>query len=292
VSSMAGSRPPGIALLALLLAAIMFATATLLPSPAFVVTGTLQQMRLRTPAAPTRQVGSEPTVSLALRSLGSVLFLGGLAAATRVRTSSSVRLAGSKIKVIVQPRQIPQQSVLSTGVAVHSLIVGDLINLETDAADCLDICHMSQEVPGPPQLSEWPTQPSLATDTDHKASTFGHTTPTFLAARVAGGARQRSARRAFGTSHAGQAKQRRRIGARLRALSVPCEPSSVDSFDASRLRIPIQIGLSTSPRPRAAKARRQPIKESAERLVGAAELLRASYMCEDRDIMDMLSFAL
>ncbi|CAE7034773.1 unnamed protein product [Symbiodinium sp. KB8] len=141
-----------------------------------------------------------------------------------------------------------------------------------------------------------PEQPEILAESETAAqvitapatsATFGRTA---VKARMVQGARFRSARFAGQGPSISQRKQRRRVGARLRAVSAVYEMPPMP-FDASRVRFQIQIGLNTNPRPRAPKARSQPVHESAERMVSAAELLRASYMCEERETLDTSSLA-
>ena len=160
-------------------------------------------------------------------------------------------------------------------------------------ADAGEDCVETVVVPEHPELlAECETAAQVIT-APATTATFGRTA---MKARMVQGARFRSARFAGQGPSISQTKQRRRMGARLRAVSTVYEMPPMP-FDASRVRFQIQcldlcrltqrakgpslalavfsqprlrIGLNTNPRPRAPKARSQPVHESAERMVSAA----------------------
>ncbi|CAE7730670.1 IAN4 [Symbiodinium sp. CCMP2456] len=193
--------------------------------------------------------------------------------------SSPPRLAsprvGSKAKAVVRLQSSYQQAACSP----EKPIV-----IEADAEkDYIETVVVPEH---PEILAESETAAQVITAPATKA-TFGRTA---VKARMVQGARFRSARFAGQGPSISQTKQRRRMGARLRAVSAVYEMPPMP-FDASRVRFQIQTGLNTNPRPRAPKAGSQPVHESAERMVSAGELLRASYMCEERETLDTSSLA-
>ncbi|CAE7503742.1 unnamed protein product [Symbiodinium microadriaticum] len=268
------------ALLAMFLAAALFTVAVHVPCRTFVASGkgameASQPLKGSVPSAVYRQGATpEPLVASALRSLGSMLFLGSLASAFRARAPSGPQL-GSKAKAVVRLQSSYQQAACSP----EKPIV-----IEAHAGkDYIETVVVPEQ---PEILAESETAAQVIT-APATSATFGRTA---VKARMVQGARFRSARFAGQGPSISQRKQRRRVGARLRAVSAVYEMPPMP-FDASRVRFQIQIGLNTNPRPRAPKARSQPVHESAERMVSAAELLRASYMCEERETLDTSSLA-
>ena len=145
------------------------------------------------------------------------------------------------MKVIVQPSclQAARNNDVSHGAAVHSMVAGDLISFESEIADTkMESAEAISEVPDKVPIFST-TEPVSVAATSAPTTTFGHTA---VRARVVKGARfcsARSAHRAGSMPSFNQTKQRRRMGARLRAVSARYEMPP-KSFDASRVRFQIQ----------------------------------------------------
>ena len=163
-----------------------------------------------------------------------------LALAVAILVARGPRLGG-KVKVMVQPSCLhaARSSDIPCCSAVPVAMAADLISLEDANEAVAD--EEKDNLVNVPEIHVHPSEPVSAW-AEQTTTSVGCTA---VKARMVRGARFRSTRfagRSGRVPFANQAKQRRRLGARLRAVGTKYEmpPVAPVAFDSSRLRFPIQ----------------------------------------------------
>lgn len=248
-------RHPGNALLALFVASALFAAAGFVQSNAFVATGKRQtRVSLAAPgalAAPLQAATNpleHPVTASRLRSLGCLLLaMGAFAARSGARPTNGFRLAGPKLLVQFHPRASESKLATAALGTAYSMELGNEWNVDSAGAD-LNLA--SELIDIAPTASPKPM-----------VAAFGQT-----AQRLPG----------LGAPKSSNSN----IGSKLCA-SLRYEMPSL-SFDSSRVRSKIQMGLSIGASPKIPKSRNAArSNESIESDQVMAELLFRSYNGED-----------
>lgn len=259
-------RHPGKALLALFLASALFAAAGFVQSNAFVATGNQRtRVSLATPAASAAPLQAatnpeHPVTASRLRSLGCLLLaMGAFAARSGARPKNGFR-SGPKVLVHFHPRAESKLATAALGTAYS-------VEPRNENVDC-----------AVPDLNLYPSSELIdiaATASPKPMVAFGQT------AQRLPGLGPRAPKSSKGR-RAHQRRQHRNIGSKLCA-SLRYEMPSL-SFDSSRVRSKIQMGLSIGASPKIPKSRNAAgSNESIESDQIMAELLFRSYNGGDHE---------